>query len=70
VTSEGSQMPAGVYKTDSGMVFRVGVTAERGLKVEVLRDGIWEAGRIGMVGLRLSPTTRTLTEKAIRALPA
>ena len=71
VISEGmSQVPEGVYKTESGMVFRVGVTAERGLKVEVLRDGVWEAGRIGMVGLRLSPTTKMLTEKAIRSLPA
>ena len=63
-------MPAGVYKTDSGMVFRVAVTAERGLKVEVLRGDVWEAGRIGMVGLRLSPTTKMLTAKAIQALPA
>lgn len=63
-------MPEGVYKTDSGMVFRVGVTAERGLKVEVLRDGAWEPGRIGMVGLRLSPTTKMLTPKAIKSLPA
>jgi hypothetical protein len=62
-------VPAGVYKTESGMVFRVSKTPEMGLRVEVLRDGAWEAGRIGMVGLRLSPTTKTLRAKAIGALP-
>lgn len=63
-------MPAGVYETESGLMFRVLVTDERGLKVEVLKNGVWEAGGIGMVGLRLSPTTKALTAKAIRSLPA
>jgi len=52
------------------MVFRVAQTAEQGLKVEVLKGGAWQAGSVGMVGLRLSPTTKTLTAKAIQALPS
>ena len=43
--------------------------ADGGLKVETLKDGEWIAGRIGMVGLRLSPTTDELTLKETRKLP-
>jgi hypothetical protein len=39
------------------------------LKVEVLKDGVWTPGRIGMVGLRLADSTRKLTPAAVRALP-
>jgi hypothetical protein len=63
-------MPVGVYKTESGLVFRVEMTEEQRLSVEVLKDGSWSPGSVGMVGLRLSPTTKTLSAKAIQALPA
>jgi hypothetical protein len=44
-------------------------TAEGGLKVEVLKDGAWAPGRIGMVGLRLNPSTTKLRADAIGRLP-
>jgi len=40
------------------------------MKVEVLKDGAWIAGRIGMVGLRLANSTTKLTPEAILQLPA
>ena len=61
---------SGVYRTGLGLIFRVSETAEGGLKVEVLRDGAWALGRIGMVGLRLAPSTTRLGPAAIGRLPA
>jgi len=60
---------SGVYRTAPGTIFRVTETDEGGLKVDVLKDGEWIPGRLGMVGLRLSPTTTRLGAGAIRALP-
>jgi hypothetical protein len=40
------------------------------MKVEVLKEGTWIAGRIGMVGLRLAGSTTKLTPEAILRLPA
>jgi hypothetical protein len=51
------------------MIFRVTGPPDGGLRVEVLKDGVWTPGRIGMVGLRLQPTTRRLSESATLALP-
>jgi hypothetical protein len=51
------------------MIFRVTETDEGGLKVDVLKDGAWIPGRIGMVGLRLAPSTRALGTSATRELP-
>ena len=62
--------PEGVYRTKAGLIFRVTETTEGGLKVEVLQDGAWAPGRIGMVGLRLAPSTAKLDAAAIRGLPA
>jgi hypothetical protein len=61
---------SGVYKTDLGMIFRITETVEGGLKVEVLKEGDWIPGRIGLVGLRLAPSTTMLSASAIRKLPA
>lgn len=58
-----------VYRTEGGLILRVIEAADGGLKVETLKDGEWIAGRIGMVGLRLSPTTDELTLKETRKLP-
>jgi hypothetical protein len=58
-----------VYRTGPGMIFRVTETEEGGLKVDVLKDGAWIPGRIGMVGLRLASTTTALGANALRALP-
>ena len=57
------------YRTSSGMIFRVTETPDGGLKVESLRDGSWVPGRIGIVGLRLEPSTRKLGTAALRSLP-
>jgi hypothetical protein len=61
--------PSGVYRTTLGLIFRITETVEGGLKVEVLKDGAWIAGRIGMVGLRLAPSTTKLGRGAILQLP-
>jgi hypothetical protein len=60
---------SGTYRTDLGQIFRVTETVEGGLKVEVLKDGEWMPGRIGMVGLRLNPSTTKLSAAAIQKLP-
>jgi len=68
-TSTGaSRRPAGVYRL-RGTVWRVTENDEGGLKVEVLTDGLWVPGPIGMVGLRLDRSTTRLTQKAIDSLP-
>ncbi len=59
-----------VYRTAAGLILRITDTVEAGLKVEVLKDGAWTPGRIGMVGLRLARSTTKLSPKAITALPA
>ena len=51
------------------MIFRIAETVEGGLKVEVLKGEEWVPGRVGMVGLRLEPSTVTLSSNAIRQLP-
>jgi hypothetical protein len=60
---------SGVYRTDLGLIFRVTETVEGGLKVEVLSGDGWIPGRIGMAGLRLSPSTKTLGRAAVLQLP-
>ena len=62
--------PSGVYRTNGGRVFRITETVEGGLKVEVLEDDTWVAGRISMVGLRLARSTKKLSSDAILELPA
>jgi hypothetical protein len=58
-----------VYRTERGLILRIIKAEDGGLKVEMLKSGAWVAGRIGMVGLRLSPTTTKLTLEETRALP-
>jgi hypothetical protein len=58
-----------VYRTGPGTIFRITETVEGGLKVEVLKDGAWMPGRIGMVGLRLARSTTKLDRDAILELP-
>ena len=59
----------GVYRTHGGLIFRITETTEGGLKVEVLKDGAWTDGRIGMAGLRLARSTKKLGPDAILDLP-
>jgi hypothetical protein len=58
-----------VYKTEAGMIFRVSESQEGHISVETLDDATWVAGRIGMVGLRVLPTTVRLTARQVLALP-
>jgi hypothetical protein len=60
----------GVYRSEQGMVWRVIEGDDGSLKVEVLQADAWIPGRIGLVGLRLAPSTTKLTARAIRGLPA
>lgn len=62
-------MPTTVYRTEGGLILRVIEAADGGLKVERLAGGEWVAGRIGMAGLRLSPTTKKLTPRQTADLP-
>jgi hypothetical protein len=59
-----------VYRTERGLILRIIEASDGGLKVELLKSGAWVAGRIGMVGLRLSPTTTKLTLEETKGLPA
>lgn len=59
-----------MYRTGPGTILRITESVEGGLKVEVLKDGTWMPGRIGMVGLRLARATTKLDAKAILALPS
>jgi hypothetical protein len=58
----------GVYKTAQGVIFRV-QNSEGHLSVETLRDDVWESAPIGMVGLRVAPTTVQLTARQVLRLP-
>jgi hypothetical protein len=58
-----------VYKTEAGMIFRVSESLEGHISVETLDDATWVTGRIGMVGLRVLPTTTRLTARQVLALP-
>jgi hypothetical protein len=58
-----------VYRTEGGVILRVIESGDGGIRVEVLDDGQWVPGRIGMVGLRLSPSTTVLTSAEARKLP-
>lgn len=58
-----------VYRTEGGKVWRIIHAADGGMRVELLKNGVWVPGPIGMVGLRLSLSTTQLTPAAIRKLP-
>lgn len=60
----------GVYRTESGMIFRVSEDADGHLSVGILEGSTWVDARIGVVGLRRSPTTVRLTPKQVLRLPA
>jgi hypothetical protein len=52
------------------MIFRVSEDADGHLSVGILEGSRWVDARIGVVGLRRSPTTVRLTPKQIQRLPA
>jgi hypothetical protein len=59
-----------VYRTASGMIFRVSQGGERYRAVETLTGAGWMKAQPGIVGLRVKPDTVRLTAKQILGLPA
>jgi hypothetical protein len=57
------------FRTELGKTIRVEQDGDGALRVDVLKDGMWSQAPRGMIGLRLSHTTRKLTPKEILALP-
>ena len=47
----------GVYRTELGTIFRISEGNDGHLSVQLLKRTLWVPGPIGMVGLRLAPTT-------------
>jgi hypothetical protein len=58
-----------VYKTASGMIFRVSEGLEGHLAVETLKDSGWIPAALGVIGLRVAPTTVRLTARQVLRLP-
>ena len=61
---------SGVYRTESGMIFRVTEDPDGHLTVGILKDARWVDARVGVAGLRVAPTTVRLTPKQVLRLPA
>jgi hypothetical protein len=59
----------GVYRTESGMIFRVFESEAGHLAAETLKDTGWVPAPIGVVGLRVAATTVQLTASQVLALP-
>jgi hypothetical protein len=59
----------GVHRTELGTIFRISEGNDGHLSVQLLKRTLWVPGPIGMVGLRLAPTTTRLTARQVRALP-
>ena len=57
------------YKTEMGKTLRVEESEDGQLTVEILKDGAWTEAPRGMIGLRLSPGTKRLTQREIKRLP-
>ena len=60
---------SGVYRTESGMIFRVNEDVDGHLSVGILKDSAWIDARVGVAGLRVAPTTVRLTPKQVLRLP-
>lgn len=58
-----------VYRTASGLIFRVTEPLGGHLSVETLEPAGWQSGAIGMIGLRVAPTTVRLTARQVLRLP-
>lgn len=59
-----------VYRTASGMIFRVSQGGERYRAVETLTAAGWIKAQPGVVGLRVAPETVRLTAAQVLALPS
>jgi hypothetical protein len=57
------------FRTELGKTLRVDESDEGALSIDILKDGIWSEAPRGMIGLRLSPGSRSLTASEILGLP-
>ena len=57
------------FRTELGKTLRVDESDEGALSIDILKEGIWSEAPRGMIGLRLSPGSRSLTASEILALP-
>jgi hypothetical protein len=60
---------ASVYRTESGMIFRVSQPIDGHLSVQTLGQMGWESASIGMTGLRVAANTVRLTARQVLRLP-
>ncbi len=78
-THEGASEPAAMsgpagsawdfFRTAEGTILRVEEDHEGALRVDRLKEGVWSQAPRGMIGLRLSSSSRRLTAAEILALP-
>ena len=59
-----------VYRTASGMIFRVSQGGGEYRRVEMLTGSDWIKAQPGIVGLRVRPDTVRLTASQVLALPS
>ena len=57
------------FRTELGKTLRVDESDEGALSIDILKEGIWSEAPRGMIGLRLSQGSRSLTASEILALP-
>ena len=57
------------FRTETGTILRVEEDHEGALRVDRLKEGVWSQAPRGMIGLRLSKGSRSLTAAEIHALP-
>lgn len=58
-----------VYRTERGLIWRIIESDDGWPRVEMFKGGVWVAGSIGMMGLRLRASTTRLTPEQIKELP-
>ena len=61
---------ADFYRTELGKTLRIVESDDGMLRVEILKEGEWAEAPLGMIGLRLQPSTRRLRPSEVKALPA
>ena len=59
-----------VYRTASGMIFRVSQDGQSYRAVETLTGSGWVKAQPGIVGLRVAPDTVRLSARQVLALPS
>ena len=65
--SNGSRLD--YFQTERGKTIRVEQAEDGAVRASILKDGVWSEAPLGMIGLRLSKGSRSLTAAEIVALP-